>query len=98
MPIFQTIHNGQDSVTTAGTAVQLNGGTSISVPNGSTVAVRADGANTGNIYVGDADVSSSNGFILGAGESVSMPIDDVSKIHIDADNNTEGVSWIVEGT
>lgn len=81
---------------TAGTAVQLNGGTSISVPNGSALAVRAAGGNTGNIYVGDSGVSSSNGFVLGAGESVSMPIDDVSKVHIDSDNDGEGVSWIVE--
>lgn len=96
MGIFQTINTGQDSVTTAGTAVQLNSGTSLSVPNGSSVAVRADGGNAGNIYVGDSNVSSSNGFVLAAGESVSMPVNDVSKIHIDADNNGEGVSWIVE--
>lgn len=94
--VFSGIAHGQDSVTTAGTAVQLNGGTSLSIPTGAELVVRADGDNTGNIYVGDSSVTNSNGFILGAGESISVPTDDVTNIHIDADNNGEGVSWLVE--
>jgi len=91
-----SIEHGQDSVATAGTSVQPNGGTSISIPDGSALVVRANGTNSGNIYVGDSDVSSSNGFELGAGESLSIQTTDVNNIHIDADNNGEGVSWIVE--
>lgn len=94
--VFSGIEHGQDSVTTAGTAVQLNGGTSLTIPAGAELVVRSDGGNAGNIYVGDSDVSSSNGFVLGAGESVSVPTDDVNNVHIDADNNGEGVSWLVE--
>lgn len=60
MAIFQTINHGQDAVTAAGTSEQLNGGTSIEIPNGSAVAVRANSDNTGSIYVGGTDVSASN--------------------------------------
>lgn len=93
---WDSIDHGQDSVTTAGTSVQLNGGTSLAVPDGAALTVRADGDNAGSIYVGDSSVTSSNGFVMGAGESVSLQVDDVTDIHIDADNNGEGVSWIVE--
>lgn len=93
---FPTVETGQETVTTAGTAVQLNGGTTVYVPNGASVAVRADGGNAGSIYVGDSNVSSSNGFVLGASESVSLPVDNVAAIYIDADNDGEGVSWITE--
>lgn len=94
--VFGGIEHGQDSVSTAGTAVQLNSGSSLTVPDGSELVVRADGGNAGNIYVGDSDVTSSNGFVLGAGESVSLPTNDVNNVHIDSDNNGEGVSWLVE--
>lgn len=93
-----TVEHGQDSVTTAGTSVQLNGGTSVSIPDGAALTVRADSGNAGNIYVGDGSVSASTGFVLGAGESVSVHVADVTDIHIDADNNGEGVSWIVEAS
>lgn len=94
---WSTVNHGQDSVSTAGTAVALNGGTSLAVPDGASLAVRADGGNAGNIYVGDSSVTSSNGFVLGAGESVTLNVTDVTDVSIDSDNNGEGVSWVVEG-
>lgn len=94
---WSTVNHGQDSVATAGTAVQLNGGTSLPIPDGAPIAIRADAGNAGNIYVGDSTVSSSNGFILGAGESVTLHVTDVTDVSIDADNAGEGVSWVVEG-
>lgn len=95
---WATVNHGQDSVTTAGTSVQLNGGTSLAIPDGAALAVRADGSNAGNIYIGDSSVTASNGFVLGAGESATLQVDDVSDVHLDADNDGEGVSWIVEST
>lgn len=93
---WPTIETGQQSVTTAGTAEQLNGGTSLAVPDGSALVVRADADNAGNIYVGDDTVTASTGFTLGAGESITMQVTDVASVYIDADNDAEGVSWIVE--
>lgn len=93
---WATVDHGQQSVATAGTAEALNGGTSLTVPDGSSLAVRANGGNAGNIYVGDSTVASTNGFILGAGESIGLQVSDVADVYIDADNAGEGVSWIVE--
>lgn len=96
MGVYNEIQHGQDSVSTAGTAEALNGGTTVTTGANGELAIRADSGNAGNIYVGDSDVDSSNGFVLGAGESISLPVADVADVHIDADNNGEGVSWIVE--
>ncbi len=84
-----TVANGQTSVATAGTAVALAGTTTIQ-----SISVRANTGNTNNIYVGNASVSSSNGFILAAGEGVSFDIDDPAKVFIDSDTNGEGVSFL----
>lgn len=94
--IWPTVVHGQDTVSTSGTAVQLNGGTSQHIPNGAALVVRANGGNAGVIYVGDSSVSSSNGFELAAGESVSLHVDDVDAVWIDAASGGDGVSWIVE--
>lgn len=93
---WATVNHGQQSVATAGTSEQLNGGTSLSIPDGASVSIRADGGNAGSIYVGDSTVASGNGFVLGAGESIRLHVTDVADVHIDADNAGEGVSWIVE--
>lgn len=96
MSVYNDIEHGQDEVATAGNAVQLNGGTTVVVAGGGELALRADSSNTGNIYVGDSDVDSTNGFVLASGESLALNVADVSDVYIDADNAGEGVSWIVE--
>lgn len=93
---FTTIETGQDTVETAGTAVQLNGGTSLPVPQGSTLTIRANSGLTGNMYIGDSTVSSSTGYTLGGAESVTVSVDDVSAIWIDSDNGGQAVTWVVE--
>lgn len=93
---WSTIETGQDTVATAGTAVQLNGGTSLAVPDGASVAVIAADGNTGSVYVGDSSVTTSNGAELTPDSSLSLNVADVSTIHIDADNSGDGVSWIAE--
>lgn len=90
------LEHGQQAVTTAGDAEALNGGTSLAVPDGAGLVVRAAGDNAGNIYVGDSSVTASNGFVLGAAESAVVHVDDVATVHIDADNDGAGVSWFVE--
>ena len=84
-----TIH-GQTTVTTAGEAVIIM----VSQPT-MVVTIKAKTANSGNIFVGDADVSSSNGFILDAGEETTLGIDHaLDNIYIDTDNDGDGVSYI----
>lgn len=94
------IESGQDTVSTPGTPVQLNGGTSISIPDAGSVVLRAKvAADTDFVYVSDEDVSSSAGFELGQGDMTPpLNVDDINVFHIDADTAGDGVSWIAETT
>lgn len=96
MGVYNDLEHGQDSVATAGEPQPLNGGTTVSTAANGELAIRANDDNTGDVFVGDTDVSSSNGFVLGPGESISLPVADVAAVHIDAANAGDGVSWIVE--
>jgi len=78
----------QTNVTTAGTRVQLASNAC------SSVTVKAKSTNTGLIYVGGSSVSSSNGFILSAGDSISIDITNTNLLYIDSSVNGEGVSFI----
>lgn len=88
---FEGITTGQETVGTSSGA--FNGGTSLEVPPGSVVKVKNESSNP--IYVGDSSVSTSNGYQVASGESVELPIDDVSKIHAVAGTTGNTVDWIV---
>jgi hypothetical protein len=90
IPPATFILNGQSTVTTAGTQVQLNS-TSTGVV---TVSIKALSTNTGVIYVGDSNVSSSNGRELQIGESIDIDIANLNLIYIDSSVNGEGVSYV----
>ncbi len=75
--------------TNAGTAVQIS---STSTPI-KAISIKALSTNTGIVYVGDADVDSSNGRELEAGESIDIDIDNLTKVWIDVSVNGEGVSF-----
>jgi len=82
--------HGQTNVTTAGTAVILC--TSADTIG---VLIKAKSTNDGMIYVGDSDVTTANGYILDAGEPVSIALDHASdNIYINADTSSEGVSYL----
>ena len=84
------VGSGQTSVTTAGTAVPLST-TSTSILS---VTVKANIGNVGNIFIGGSTVSSSVGFILGQGDGISLEINNLTKVYIDAANNADGCSYI----
>lgn len=77
------------TVTTAGTAVQLDT-TSQEV---SVCSVKAFTTNTGDMYVGDSRVSN-QWYFLDAGEGLDLDIHDPSEIWIDADISGEGVKYV----
>jgi len=84
-----TILNGLKTVTTAGTAEALAGSTSCK-----SVTVRAEIDNTGYIYVGNSGVDSTNGYLLEAGDTVSLDIANLSTVYIDSSVNGEGAYYI----
>ena len=86
------VNDGGDTVATAGTRVQLNGGVSLPCEIG--VLVQARNANAGDIYVGGETVDSTHGTEWGPGEWTFIPVDDVSKVYIDASDDGDKVGWI----
>lgn len=83
-----TIFNGKTLVTTATTRVVLASSQAIK-----SVTIKALSTNGGVIYVGDTSVSSTNGFQLSAGDSVSMDIANLNTVNIDSSVNGEGVTY-----
>ena len=80
-----------NQVTVGTTAVQL---TSTSTPLNAGIVVKADSNNSGNVYVGDSSVSTSNGFALAAGEGIAFEIDDASKVWVVADSSGQKIYWL----
>jgi len=88
--VADTIGDGSQTVSSAGTAVQL---TTTATPC-RLVNIYAKSGNTGNVFVGASTVSSSRGMVLEQARSTDwFPIDDLSKIYIDAANNDDGVTY-----
>jgi hypothetical protein len=87
--------SGQKSITAAGTAEALSASNKAQCA----VAVKALTTNTGLVYVGNdgaADVSSSNGFPLAAGDTIIFEyVDDLANIWVDSAVNGEGVAYLV---
>jgi len=86
--IPSTIYSNQSTVTTAGTAVQLQSNAGVSL------TIKALAGNTGLIYVGGSSVDSTSGFELSAGDSVSLALSENNIVWIDSSVNGEGVSVI----
>ncbi len=80
--------SGTRAVTTAGTQQKLST-TSIQCYE---VMITAAPANTGLVYVGDSNTDNTYP-ALAAGDSMSIPIDDVSKVWVDSATNGEGVDF-----
>lgn len=81
---------GQKTVVTAGTPVQVTA-TPTTITS---VVIKALAANTGKIYVWNANTSGSGGFELSAGDTVTISINDLSKLYIDASVNSQSVSYL----
>lgn len=84
------ISNNQVTVASAGTRVQLS-----SVSTGiHTVVIKALAANSGKIYVGNSAVSSSNGFELSAGEGITITVNNLNIVYIDAGTSGDKVCYV----
>jgi hypothetical protein len=88
---LESLIYGRTTVTTAGTAVLLLGASTET----NTFTITALEGNTGNIYIGDSSVDSTNGYIVPPGSSVSLDHDHaIENIYIDSDVNGEGVCYL----
>lgn len=59
----------------------------------SEVLVQAKNANTGTLFVGDVDAQT---FELTAGQSITVPIDNVNKVYVKASVANQGANWIAK--
>lgn len=86
--------SGQITVSTAGTAVQ-----GPSAPTGRWFMIEAHPDNTGTVWVGNdgaGDVTSSNGFGLDAGDTVTLEVKrSLAELWFDADTNGHKFCWIL---
>lgn len=83
-----TIAGGTKTVTTAGARVALAASTSCK-----SVYIKANAANTGNIYVGGITVDSTNGITLAANDSITFDITNLATVYIDSSVSLEGVGF-----
>lgn len=58
------------------------------------VTVKANNANSGTVYVGLTGVTTLTGFELGAGESVSLPVDNTNRIFVISDAASQTISYV----
>lgn len=84
-----SILHGQKTVATAGSAEALAGSTS-----SRWVIIKALIGNTDNVFVGDSDVTSANGYILTPGEAIGLDVNNLATVYLDVAVNGEGVSFI----
>ena len=85
-------------ITTAGTAVQLSS-TSYPIPDGVAVVVKAAPANTGNIFVGGSQSdaqTAANRYTLVPNESVSLQVQDLNMVWVDAATSGDDVQYLLE--
>ncbi len=79
-------------------AGQTTVGTSqVQLPNNPvfmSVTVKANNGNSGTVYVGLTGVTTLTGFELGAGESVSLPVDNTNRIFVISDAASQTISYV----
>lgn len=88
---------GQATVAVAGTAQVLGG--NVPIVRGRDLVVRALVTNTGNIWVGNSAVNAQNhavAFLLKPGESISLQLNNINLVFIDAAVNGEGAVFAME--
>lgn len=87
------IGHGVTVVTTAGTDVALAASTPAKW-----VTIQAQSDNTTRVAVGatgvDAVIATGNGISLAAGDSITLPVDNLADVFIDALTNGEGVRYV----
>lgn len=92
-PTNSTIGQGRVEVATPGTPVALGATTACK-----SITVQAEKDNTSDIIIGGTGVigplATREGIYLAPGDSIDLPIDDISKVYVDALVATEGVTFI----
>lgn len=91
------------SVYPIATSIVTGGGTTTSTVScalASTLCVRflvrADGGNTGNIWIGASDVTSSTGICLSATQHIRIEAPNINVAYVYATSSTQNYAWLAE--
>lgn len=84
------IGDGSATVTTAGSRVQLSPTSTVCKK----VLITANGANSGNIWIGGSTVANGRGKQLVPLQDVWIEIDNLNKVYVDATSNSDGVHYV----
>lgn len=88
-----TVGQGRKVVATAGTPVVLATSTTVK-----SVTVQAEKDNTSDVIIGGSGVvgalATRQGIYLSPGDSIDLPVDNLSSVYVDALVNGEGVTFI----
>lgn len=93
-----SLQTGRTTIATAGSAAQLNGGSSVACKSVMVCALRA---NTNTVAIGDSNVNADpgvgneRGISLDPGEKVAVDVSDVNVIYLDVLGDGHGVTWTV---
>lgn len=82
-----TVRYGQATVSVTNTAVQLTAGAGVAF------VVQALAGNAGNVVIGDASVTTANGFQLQPGQATGIAISNTNKLYVNGTSG-DGVCWI----
>lgn len=88
------VGTGRKVVTTAATAEQITSTPTATI----SVAIQAETNNSAEVAIGDSNVvavdDSERGFLLAAGESITLAIGDLSLLWVDAKTSGDGVTYL----
>jgi hypothetical protein len=87
------VAHGRTSVTSAGTAEQMP---SQVLEDGKPVALIGVRGNTGDVYIGDSSVTSSNGVPVASGQVITLQVTNLDAIYVDADNDGDELAYLAE--
>ena len=92
---YKSFDSGKKLVPSAGTAVQLP---NLSIPRGEKVTIKAISTNAGIVYIANSKSGAEdkiNCYPLTSDDDVALQISNLNLVWLNADNNNEGVNWIV---
>jgi len=84
-----TIYSNQLTVSAANSHNSMGADTTIK-----SALFKANGANTGEVYIGTSAVSGSNGYVLEAGDAVVMGVSQLSAVFYSLETADDGLSYI----
>lgn len=93
------LENDHTTVDSSDSEKVLNNGSSIEIPHGATLRIRALTSNSGIVYVGQNGLTENSGYPLPQGSSITLEVTDVALVSLyvpSGGSAGDGVAWMFE--